>query len=82
MRDHAEAVTGDELRQLIERIEQFEAEKKDIAEQIKEVYAGAKGRGFATPVMREIIKLRKKSPDDRAEAQAMLDMYLSALGMA
>lgn len=75
-------VTADELRHLIERIEQFAAEKKDIAEQVKEVFAEAKGRGYSTPVMREIIRLRKKSPDDRAEAQAVLDMYLSALGMS
>ena len=77
----AYTVTAAELRQFIERVEQLAAEKQDIADQIKEVFAEAKGRGYATPVMREIINLRKKSPDDRAEAQAVLDMYLSALGM-
>lgn len=75
-------VTAGELRQFIERIEQLAAEKAEVQDQIKEVFAEAKGRGYSTPVMREIIKLRKKSPDDRAEAQAVMDMYLAALGMA
>lgn len=75
-------VTADELRQGIERIEQLNAEKQDVADQIKEVYAEFKGRGYSTAVMREIVKLRKMNPDDRAEKEAVLDMYLSALGMA
>jgi uncharacterized protein (UPF0335 family) len=75
-------VTADELRQFIERVEQLEAEKRDIADQIKEVMAEAKGRGYSTPVMREVIRLRKMKPDDRAEREAVLQMYANALGMS
>lgn len=74
-------VTAEELRQFIERIEQLESEKRDIAEQIKEAFAEAKGRGYSTPIMREIIKQRRMKPDDVAEREAILDMYRSALGM-
>lgn len=74
-------VTADELRQLIERIEHFEAEKRDIAEQLKEVYAEAKGRGFDTKALRKIVSLRKKDANQRQEEEAILDVYLSALGM-
>ena len=75
-------VTADELRQFIERYEQLEAEKKDITEQQKEVMAEAKGRGYDTKVMRKIIALRKRKPDDIAEEEAILELYRSALGMA
>ncbi|MEM7644778.1 MAG: DUF2312 domain-containing protein [Pseudomonadota bacterium] len=74
-------VTADELRQFIERVERLEQEKKDIAEQVKQVYAEAKGRGYDTKVMRKVIALRKREPDDIAEEEAMLDMYKEALGM-
>ncbi len=74
-------VTADELRQFIERFERLEAEKKDIAEQQKEVMAEAKGRGYDTRVMRKVIALRKREPDDVAEEEAVLDLYRSALGM-
>lgn len=79
--DNSYRVTADELRQFIERFERLEAEKKDIAEQQKEVMAEAKGRGYDTGVMREIIALRKRHPDDIAEEEAVLEMYRSALGM-
>ena len=75
-------VTADELRQFIERFERLEAEKKDIAEQQKEVMAEAKGRGYDTKVMRKVIALRKRDADDIAEEEAVLEMYKSALGMA
>ncbi|MCL4065133.1 DUF2312 domain-containing protein [Pseudomonas sp. GX19020] len=74
-------VTADELRQLIERIEQYEAEKKDIAEQLKEVYAEAKGRGFDTKALRKIVSLRKQDAEERQEADAILEVYMTALGM-
>ena len=74
-------VTADELRQFIERFERLEAEKKDIADQQKEVMAEAKGRGYDTKVMRKVITLRKREPDDIAEEEAVLDMYKEALGM-
>ncbi len=75
------AVTADELRQFIERAEQLASEKKDISEQEKEVFAEAKGRGYDTKVMREIIKLRRKKADDVAEMEALMEMYKAALGM-
>lgn len=75
------AVTADELRQFIERAEQLAAEKKDIAEQEKELFAEAKGRGYDTGVMRKIIALRKRKPDEISEEEAILDLYKSALGM-
>lgn len=75
------AITADELRQFVERIEQLDAEKKDIAEQIKETFAEAKGRGYDTKILRKLIALRKRRADDLAEEEAILDMYRSALGM-
>jgi uncharacterized protein (UPF0335 family) len=75
------AVTADELRQFIERFEQLEAEKKDVAEQQKELMAEAKGRGYDTRVMRKVIALRKRKPDELAEEEAVLELYKSALGM-
>lgn len=74
-------VTAGELRQFIERFERLDAEKKDIAEQQKEVMAEAKGRGYDTKVMRKVIALRKRDKDDIAEEEAVLDMYKEALGM-
>ncbi|MDV4167687.1 DUF2312 domain-containing protein [Rhodovulum sp. FJ3] len=75
-------VTAEELRQFIERYERLEAEKKDIADQQKEVMAEAKGRGYDTKVIRKVIALRKKSSDEIAEEEAVLEMYKEALGMA
>ena len=75
------SVTADELRQFIERFEQLEAEKKEVADQQKELMAEAKGRGFDTRAMRKIVALRKKSPDELAEEEAVLDVYKQALGM-
>ncbi|MBV2361721.1 DUF2312 domain-containing protein [Thalassococcus sp. CAU 1522] len=75
-------VAAGELRQFIERFERLEAEKKDIADQQKEVMAEAKARGYDTKVMRKVIALRKREPDDIAEEEAVLEMYKSALGMA
>ncbi|MDT2058522.1 MAG: DUF2312 domain-containing protein [Planktomarina sp.] len=74
-------VTADELRQFIERIERLDAEKKDLAEQQKEVMAEAKGRGYDTKVMRKLITMRKRDKDDIAEEEALLEMYKEALGM-
>jgi uncharacterized protein (UPF0335 family) len=75
------AVTADELRQFIERFEQLEAEKKDVAEQQKELMAEAKGRGYDTRVMRKVVAMRKRKPDELAEEEAVLELYKSALGM-
>jgi uncharacterized protein (UPF0335 family) len=76
------AVTADELRQFIERYEQLEAEKTDITEQQKELMAEAKGRGYDTAVMRKVIALRKRKPDEIAEEEAVLEVYKAALGMS
>jgi uncharacterized protein (UPF0335 family) len=76
-----ENVSADQLQSIIERIEQLEEEKKEISEQIKEVYAEAKGNGFDTKIIRKIVSIRKKSPDERSEEEAILDMYMQALGM-
>jgi uncharacterized protein (UPF0335 family) len=79
--DTSYRVTADELRQFIERIERLDAEKKDLAEQQKEVMAEAKGRGYDTKVMRKLITLRKRDQNDIAEEEAILEMYKEALGM-
>tara|TARA_R110000744_G_scaffold17882_1_gene48204 strand:- start:197 stop:469 length:273 start_codon:yes stop_codon:yes gene_type:complete len=74
-------VTEAELRQFVERIERLDAEKKDLGEQQKEVMAEAKSRGYDTAVLRKVIALRKREPDDIAEEEAVMDMYKNALGM-
>lgn len=81
VRDDAYRVAGDEIRQFVERFEQLEAEKKDIADQQKEVMAEAKARGYDTKVLRKVIALRKREPDDVAEEEAVLEMYREALGI-
>lgn len=80
MDDQSYTVTADELRQFIERAEHLEAEKKGIAEQISEVMAEAKGRGYDTKVMRKIMAMRKRNRDDLMEEDAVTEMYLAALG--
>ena len=75
------SVAADQLKTIIERIERLEEEKKEVGEQIKEVYAEAKGNGFDTKTLRKVIAMRKKDPNERSEEEAMLDLYLSALGM-
>lgn len=75
-------VTADELRQFIERAEQLAAEKDDISEQEKELFAEAKARGYDTKILRKIVALRKRQPDDIAEEEAVLELYKQALGMA
>ena len=79
--DTSYRVTADELRQFIERVERLDAEKKDLAEQQKEVMAEAKGRGYDTKVMRKLITMRRRDKDDIAEEEALLEMYKEALGM-
>lgn len=74
--------TDDRLRLLIERIEGLEEEKKGIADDIRYVYAEAKAVGYDTKAIRQIVKLRRMKPDDRAEMQAVLDAYCVALGLA
>lgn len=75
-----DVVAADRLRLLIERVERLEEDKKAIMEDIKEVYAEAKGEGYDTKIMRQVIRLRKMENHDRQEMEALLDLYLTALG--
>jgi uncharacterized protein (UPF0335 family) len=73
--------SAEQLLLLIERVERLEDEKKGVADDIKDVYSEAKAFGFDAKIMREIIRLRKMSKDDRAEMEAILETYKKALGM-
>ncbi|HEY1604003.1 MAG TPA: DUF2312 domain-containing protein [Allosphingosinicella sp.] len=75
------SIAADELRLLIERIERLEEEKKAIADDVKDVYAEAKSRGYDTRTMRKVVALRKMETHDRQEADALLETYRAALGM-
>ena len=72
---------ADQLKSIVERIERLEEDKAAVASDIKEVYAEAKGNGFDTKILKLVIKLRKLDRADRQEQDAVLDLYLSALGM-
>lgn len=74
-------VTAGELRAFIERFERLDAEKKELADQQKEVMAEAKSRGYDTKVLRRIVALRKMDPQEVSEAEAVLELYKEALGM-
>lgn len=74
-------VDGKHLRAFIERIEKLEEEKRAIADDIKDVYAEAKGTGYDPKVMRKIISLRRQDKHKRQEEEEILELYLSALGM-
>jgi uncharacterized protein (UPF0335 family) len=78
----ANTVEADELRAFIERAEQLASEKKDAAEQEKELFAEIKGRGYDGKVVRLVLARRKLTPDQIAEGDAVMDMYKAALGMA
>jgi uncharacterized protein (UPF0335 family) len=75
------AGTNGQLRSYIERIERLEEEKKGLADDIRDVFAEAKGSGFQVPIMRQVLKLRKLDKAAREEAEAVLDAYLRELGM-
>jgi len=75
------SITAEQLRQYIERVERLEEEKKSIAEDVKEVFAEAKGNGFDVKIMKEIIRIRKKSENEIEEEEYLLDTYKRALGM-
>ena len=74
-------IAGERLRAFVERIERLEEEKRTLAADIKEVYAEAKGSGFDTKIMRQIIRLRRMDKDDVDEQETLLDIYKRALGM-
>jgi uncharacterized protein (UPF0335 family) len=77
----ADAVNAGHLRAFIERIEKLEEEKKALADDIKDVYAEAKGTGFDIKVLRKIVSIRRQDKDKRREEEEILDLYLAALGM-
>ena len=72
--------TADRLKNFIMRIERLEEDKKGIADDIKEVYGEAKGEGFDVKILRKVITLRKKDPEERAEEDELLELYMSAIG--
>src|SRR5690242_14199733 len=74
-------IAGEQLKSLIERIERLEDEKRALGEDIKEVYAEAKGTGFDPKIMRQLIKIRKMDKDEHDEQESLLDLYKRALGM-
>ena len=74
-------VAGAQLKSFIERVERLEEEKRALGEDIKEVYAEAKGTGFDTKIMRQIIKIRKMDKDEHDEPESLLDLYMRAIGM-
>ena len=74
-------IAGERLRSFIERIERLEEERRTLGEDIKEVYAEAKGNGFDAKTMRQIVRLRRLDKDDLDEQEALLDVYKRALGM-
>ena len=76
-----EPLPGEEIRQFIERYESLEAQKKDLADEMKEVMAEAKGRGYDVKILKRIIAIRKRDKDDIAEEEAILELYKEALGM-
>lgn len=78
----ATSIAADQLKSIVERIERLEEDKKAIAEDIKEVYAEAKANGFDNAILRKIVALRKKPAAERAEEDAILELYLQALGMS
>jgi len=71
----------DQLKAFIERVERLEEEKKAIADDIKDVYAEAKGSGFDVKALRTIVRMRKQDPDERREEETILETYMHALGM-
>lgn len=81
MSDGTGNLARDHLRAFIERIERLEEEKATLMEDIREIYAEAKGTGFDPKIMRQVVRIRKLEPDQRQEQEYVLDTYLSALGM-
>jgi len=81
MTEQSHTVTAGELRSFIERFERLEAEKKDIAQQQKEVMAEAKSRGYEVARIKDVIKLRAMDPDERAEKEAVTQIYSEAVGL-
>jgi uncharacterized protein (UPF0335 family) len=81
MAETTQGIARDQLKSIVERIERLEEEKKALADDIREVYAEAKGNGFDTKTLRAVVRLRKQDNAERQEQEALLDLYLHALGM-
>ena len=81
MADGSSGIAADQLRSYIERIERLEEEKRGLAEDIRDVYAEAKGNGFEPKVMRRVVALRRMESADRQELDALLDLYRNAVGV-
>ncbi|MBS3648849.1 DUF2312 domain-containing protein [Pseudaminobacter sp. 19-2017] len=79
--ENSQTVAAGQLRALIERIERLEEEKQTIADDIKDVYGEARGTGFDVKALRTLIRMRKKDSAERQEEEAILDLYMSAIGM-
>lgn len=77
----AQTVTASQIRAFVERIEHLEEQRSEIGQDISDVYAEMKGQGFDTKAIRTIVRLRKKDANERQEEEAILDLYMSALGM-
>jgi uncharacterized protein (UPF0335 family) len=75
-------VAAERLRSFVERLERLEEEKRDLMDQVKDVFAEAKGEGFDIKTMRQVLKLRRMKPHDRTEQEELLELYKAALGMA
>lgn len=78
----AQGIAADRLRQIVERIERLEDERREVAEQIKEVLSEAKGEGFDVKILKQVLRLRRMKPHDRSEQEELLELYKAALGMA
>lgn len=76
----SDPVQGDQLKSIVQRIERLEEEKKTIADDIKEVYSEAKANGYDVKVLRKVISIRKRDLRERREEEAVLDLYLQAVG--
>lgn len=81
MADDVGGIAGDRLRSFVERVERLEEEKKGISDDIRDVYAEAKGTGFDTKAMREVVRLRRMAKEERREQEELLALYKAALGM-
>jgi uncharacterized protein (UPF0335 family) len=81
MEEPSTSFAKDQLKAIIERIERLEEEKKTISDDIRDVYAEAKGNGFEVKALRTIVRMRKQDADERKEHETILETYLQALGM-
>lgn len=81
MSENSSGISADRLRSIIKRIEKLEEDKAAVSEDIKEVYAEAKGTGFDVKVIRQIVRMRKVEVEKRREQEELLELYMSAIGM-